>query len=92
MVISDSDLHASIIVAFGRSGSEVQTIRRVFEDGGFAPVTGPLGRWKTKDGLKYTLPVEAADGARVIGELFRVGYGLGDLAVIRLTHHERDRA
>lgn len=92
MVIPDADLGASVIIASWRGASEGQTICQVFEDAGISPITGPLGRWKTKDHLKYTLPVEAADGARLIRELFRVGYGLGDMAVINLSHHERKPA
>ena len=92
MVISDYDLKASVMVAAWRGASEEQNIRKVFEEAGIPLITGPAGPWKTKDALKYTLPVNAEQEARLVCEVFRTGFGLGDLALIDLSRHERKRA
>lgn len=92
MVTSDPELSASTILAHSRDATEQQAIRKVFEEAGMPPLTGPVGRWKFRNALKYQLPAQSSDGARLIGELFRSGYGLGDLTVIHLSYHEPKRA
>jgi len=89
IVTSNADLAAPIIFASWHSAAEEQALRGVFEEAGISPATGPLGRWKAKDLLKYALPVEASRVARLVGEVFRAGYGLGDLSLINLWYHER---
>ena len=79
MVTSDPDLSASTILAHWCNAAEQETIRKVFEEACMSPITGPVGKWKSKKALKYQLPAQNPHGARLIGELFRSGYGLGDL-------------
>ncbi len=92
MVISDPDLSASAVFAHWRNGPEQEAIRNVLEEHGIPAITEPVGRWKTKNSLRYTLPAEPSDAARLIGQVFCAGYGLGVLAVINLSYHERERA
>lgn len=92
MVISDPDLSASAIFAHWRNALEQEAVRNVFEEHAIPAIIEPVGRWKTKDALKYTLPAEPSDAARLIGRVFCAGYGLGVLAVINVSYHERERA
>jgi hypothetical protein len=88
-VVADRDLNGSTILVQWRDAAEQESIRQVFEEGGIAATTEPLGRWKIKNGLKYTLPAEASSAARLIGEVLRNGYGLQMMAVIHLTCFEQ---
>jgi len=92
MVISDPGLPTPIISALWHRATQAQAVRSVFEEAGIPAITGPVGTWKTKDELKYALPVEASEAARLIGEVFQAGYGLEVLSVINLSYHERKRA
>lgn len=84
-VMADRDLNGSTILVQWRDAAEQESIRKVFEEGGMAASTEPLGRWQIKNALKYTLPAEASSAARLIGEVLRNGYGLQMMAVIHLT-------
>jgi hypothetical protein len=92
MVIQDADLDASVVAAHWRTAPEQEALRNVFEEVGVPQRTEPVGRWKTKGALKYTLPADDSQAARLISEVFRAGYGLGILATIRLSYHESKRA
>jgi hypothetical protein len=92
MVISDPDLSVSAVFAHWRDAHEEEALRKVFEEQGISSITGPVGGWKTKDALRYILPSEPLDAARLIGQVFCNGYGLGALAEVNLSYHERKRA
>jgi len=82
MVIRDPDPVGPAVFASCNGAAQEQVLRAIFEEAGMLPITGPVGRWKGKCSLIYPLPVDPSMAARFIGEVFRAGYGLGDLASI----------
>ena len=91
MVISDADLTASAIFARWRNAPEQEAVRNAFEEHGIPEIFEPVGNWKTKDSLRYNLPAHPSDAARLVVQVFCTGYGLGVLALINCSYHERER-
>lgn len=91
-VDADSDLIEPVIFAVWNGATQEQTIRDVFEEARISRATEPVGRWKGKRSLKYLLPIDPSKAVRLIGEVFRMGYGLGDLSFVSLWHYERRAA
>jgi hypothetical protein len=92
LIISDNDLNASVVAASWRNAVELEAIRSVFDEARVPSRTEPVGHWETKDALKYALPAKDSDAAGLIGQVFRAGYGLEALGVIKLLYHDRKPA
>ncbi len=88
LVIPDADLCMAVIFASWNGAAQERAIRTVFNEASSAQVPEPVGRWKAKRALKYRLPSHPPEAAHFIGELFRAGYGLDDLASVSLLYHE----
>jgi hypothetical protein len=87
-LIPDAALQAPVIFASWNGASQEHALRRALEEAGLQPATEPVGRWKASRTWKYLLPPSPAAAARAIGQIFRTGYGLGDLASVTLWYHE----
>jgi len=79
---ADGALLFPVIFALWNGAAQERSIRSVFEERGISPATEPIGRWKAKRSLKYLLPTDPSEAARLIGEVFRVGYSLGDFSLV----------
>jgi len=87
-VIRDPDLGRPVLFALWHNVAQQQALRALFDEAGLSPISEPVGRWKGKRSLRYPLPSGPSAAARFICEVLRAGYGLNDLAVIRLFFHE----
>jgi hypothetical protein len=87
-LLPDSSLPAPVLFASWNGAAQEPAVRTALEEAGLEPATEPVGRWKAKRTLKYVLPGEASLAARLIGQVLRTGYGLGDLAEVRIWNHE----
>ena len=74
---------------FACVSSQERAVRAVFDEAGTSPLAEPVGRWKASKKLAtYPLPPDPSMAARLIGQVFRLGYGLDDLASITFFYHE----
>lgn len=88
MIIPDADLGMRVMFGFWYNVAQAKGVRAVFQEAGVQRLTGPVGRWKAKRSLKCVLSPHPVVAARFVSELFRVAYGLGDLARVTLWYHE----
>lgn len=90
MVISD-DLPASTLFAIWHNTEQQAKVRAYFNEAGLREITEPVGRWKKTGCVTYGLPSNANTAARLVAELLRTGYGLGDLSTTHLSYHGPDK-
>ena len=86
LVARYNDLAVSVLIAKCTSITAEQTIHAVFEEAGIPQVEGTVPHWKEKRSLKYTLPTDPSKAARLIGQVFRAGYGLSDLSSVDIWY------
>jgi hypothetical protein len=86
MVVAAPDLPGSVVFARWSNAGQEQALQGVFGESGISPLTEPVGRYKAKKSVKYPLPAEPSDAARLIGGLLRAAYGLSDLSPVTLFH------
>src|SRR5579862_5018088 len=89
LVVRDVDLVVPVVFASRNGGTQEQAVRAVFEEAGISEITEPVGRWKAKRSLKYPLAADPSIAAQFIAGVFRMGYGLGDLASISMWYREK---
>ena len=89
---ADDDLSANVVFAKWNSAEQEQMLRGVFDEAGIPAVADPVGRWKAKKSLKYLLPTDSCVAVRLIGEVFRNGYGLTEHSLIGTWNYERKSA
>ena len=87
-VIPDAALPATVIFASWKGAVQENSVRSALEEAGLHPVAEPVGRWKDSRSWKYLLPSSPLSAARAVGQIFRTGYGLGDLTPITIWCHE----
>jgi hypothetical protein len=87
-VYEDSGLTAPVVLALWNGAAQEQTLRNVFEEADIPSVNEPVGRWKAKLALQYLLPIDPSKAVQLIGEVFRIGFGLSDHSVVSLWEHE----
>ena len=91
-VIPDATMPAAVIIASWNGAAQELAVRNALDEVGLQPATGPVGRWKAARSWKYLLPGDPSCAASAIGQVFRTGYELGDLASVTLWHHEAKTA
>ncbi len=91
-VIEDTSLTSPVAFAQWHGADEKQAVQTVFDEAGLAPISGPLGRWKTGHSLNYPLPADPAEAARLIGDVFRAGYNLGNSTSINISYQKAKAA
>ena len=91
-VLPDSALADPVLFASWNGAAQEQTVRTALNDAGLQPASEPVGRWRAKRTLKYLLPRDSSLAAKLIGEVFRTGYGLADLAEVSVWCHEANTA
>ena len=89
LVVRDVDLVVPVVFVSWNGATQEHAVRAVFEQAGISPITEPVGRWKAKHSLKYPLATDHSIAAQFITGVFRMGYGLGDLASISMWYREK---
>jgi hypothetical protein len=86
LVRPDPDPTGPALFAECSGAGQAQAVRVLFEEAGISPITGAVGRWRTKCLFVYPLPRDPVAAARFIGEVFRDGYGLSNNALISFRY------
>jgi hypothetical protein len=89
-VMPVSALPTPVLFASWDGAGQEQAVRTALEEAGLEPVTKPVGRWTAKRTLKYLLPDDPTLASRLIGQVLRTGYGLGDLTEVTIWNHEAE--
>ena len=87
-LLPDPALAAPVLFASWNGAAQEQALRTALNDAGLEPAPEAVGRWKARQTLKYLLPADSSLAAKLIGQLFRTGYGLSDLAEVSIWSHD----